>query len=366
MTSANNRATQRNKILIVDDDPEVRALLRDLVLNPSLFEVHEAEDGASGLQQVRAIAPDMILLDLVMPDLSGNDFLVALRQQGFSNPVLVMTKRGSEMSAIDAFRLGAVDFFTKPIREAEALNIIESRLKDVQLRRERTALVDEVRATNAQLQARIKELTTLSQVGRRVTTVFDLETLFDRILEAAIYMTEADHSALLLMDESTNRLMLRKGRALPLVLQEKVGEPVNDGLASLVMQSGEPFAAAGDGLKRFAITSGLNATIYAPLRIGEKSIGVLTVGNHKKRRAFDEQLMTVMGTLADYASIGITNARLFNALESRAKSSERAFEEMKAGLRARLQSLQAALDPKADAAQKNVAGLLVWVENAKR
>ena len=81
MTSANNRATQRNKILIVDDDPEVRGLLRDLVLSPSLFEVHEAEDGASGLQQVRAIAPDMILLDLVMPDLSGNDFLVALRQQ---------------------------------------------------------------------------------------------------------------------------------------------------------------------------------------------------------------------------------------------------------------------------------------------
>jgi two-component system NtrC family sensor kinase len=314
----------------VDDDPEVRELLKDQILDRSKWEVHEAGDGQTGLDRVRSIMPDLIILDLVMPGLSGSDFLVALKQQGFNGPVIVSTKKGSEMSAIDAFRLGATDFFTKPIREAEVLRIIDQSMGEVQLRRERRELTAKLQTSNQQLEARLKELTTLSQIGRNVTTVFDLDTLFNRILEAAVFMTEADHASLILLDESTNRLILRQGRNLSLVMQEKIGEPLNDELASLVMRSHEPFAAAGDGLKRFKVLGELNATIYAPLLLKDKAIGVLTVGNHRKRKAFDEHLTKVMGILADYGAIAIANARLFNALEQRAKTTERAYEELKA------------------------------------
>jgi two-component system, NtrC family, sensor kinase len=328
MSAASNKP--RDKVLIVDDDPEVRELLRDQILDRSRWEVHEANEGQTGLDRVRSINPDLIILDLVMPGLSGTDFLVALKQQGYQGPVIVSTKKGSEMSAIDAFRLGATDFFTKPIREAEVLRIIDQSMGEVQLRRERRDLTAKLQASNQQLEARLKELTTLSQIGRNVTTVFDLDTLFNRILEAATFMTEADHGALILLDESTNRLILRQGRNLSLVMQEKIGEPLNDELAMLVMRSHEPFAAAGDGLKRFKVLGDLNATIYAPLLLKDKAIGVLTVGNHKKRKAFDEQLTKVMGILADYGAIAIANARLFNALEQRAKTTERAYEELKA------------------------------------
>jgi two-component system NtrC family sensor kinase len=322
-------AKPRDKVLIVDDDAEIRELLRDQVLDSHRFDVYEAEDGASGLEKVRSVKPDMIILDLIMPGLSGNDFLVALKQQGFIGPVIVSTKKGSEMSAIDAFRLGAVDFFTKPIREAEVLRVIEQNLGEIQLRRERRDLLDQLKASNNQLESRLKELTTLSQIGRNVTTVFDLDTLFNRILEAACFMTESDHASLILLDEFTGKLILRQGRNLSLVMQEKVGEPINDDLAGLVMRSGEVFSAAGDGLKRFKVAGDLHATIYAPLLLKEKTIGILTVGNHKKRRAFDEHLNKVMGILADYGAIAIANARLFNALEQRARSMERAYEELK-------------------------------------
>ena len=80
---------QRDKVLIVDDDPEVRMLLREQVLNDGRFEVYEAKDGQDGLEQVKTCTPDLIVLDLVMPGLSGKDFLVALSSQGYAGPIIV-------------------------------------------------------------------------------------------------------------------------------------------------------------------------------------------------------------------------------------------------------------------------------------
>ncbi len=101
---------QLDKILIVDDDPEVRSLLREQVLDARRYEVIEAQDGPEGLSKVSSHNPDLIILDLIMPGLRGADFLVALKSHGYAGPVIVSTKRGSEAQAIDCFRLGATDY----------------------------------------------------------------------------------------------------------------------------------------------------------------------------------------------------------------------------------------------------------------
>src|SRR5438128_2490005 len=160
---------QRDKILVIDDDAEARSLFREQVLDAKRFQVVEAKDGAEGLQLAGAHNPDMILLDLVMPGLSGADFLVALKSKGFSGPIIVMPKRGNEVSAIDCFRLGATDYLTKPLRETEALSVIEHGLQEVHLRQERKDLLDRLQASNHQLETRLQALTTLSAIGRNVT-----------------------------------------------------------------------------------------------------------------------------------------------------------------------------------------------------
>jgi len=66
------------------------------------------------------------------------------------------------------------------------------------------------------------------------------------------------------------------------------------------------------------------------MTIQSKAIGVLTVGNHRKRRGFDENLSAALEMLAGYAAIAIANARLFSALEKRARNMEHAYEELKA------------------------------------
>ncbi len=321
--------TQRDKILIVDDDADVRALLREQVLTDRRFEVFEAQDGAEGLSQARQHSPDLIILDLVMPGLRGADFLVALKSQGYAGPVIVEAKRGNEASAIDCFRLGATDYLTKPLREAEVLRIIEHGLEEVRLRRERKELTDRLQQTNSQLEARVKTLTTLGSVGKSVTGMLDLEQLFNRVLDAAVSITEADHATLILRDEESGRLIMRAGKNMTLVMQEKLGEPLNDEIANLVMTSGQPLAAAGDALKRFRVSADLLAVIYAPLMIQGKPIGILTVGNHRKRRVFQDELAGLLQILADYGAIAIANARLFSALEKRARNIEHAYEELK-------------------------------------
>src|SRR5258708_12087897 len=318
------------KILIVDDDPEVRSLLREQVLDARRYEVIEAQDGPEGLSKVSSHNPDLIILDLIMPGLRGADFLVALKSHGYAGPVIVSTKRGSEAEAIDCLRLGATDYLTKPVREAEALRIIEHGLEEVHLRRERKDLLERLQVTNKQLENRLQTLTTLSSIGKSVASMVNLEQLFERVLEAAVTMTQADHATLLLRDEESQRLILRAGKNMPLVMQEKLGEPVNDDIANLVMTSGEPLMAMGDGLKRFKVSADILAVIYAPMTIQSKAIGVITVGNHRKRRGFDENMASVLDMLAGYGAIAIANARLFSALERRARNMEHAYEELKA------------------------------------
>jgi two-component system, NtrC family, sensor kinase len=322
-------SSQRDKVLIVDDDPEVRSLLRENVLNGNRYEVFEAADGADGLAQASAHKPDLVLLDLVMPGLSGADFLVGLRSKGFTNPIIVITKRGSEAMAIDCFRLGAMDYITKPLREAEILRAVEHALEEVRLRRERQELLERLQTSNQQLEGRLHALTTLSKIGKDVSSMLNLEQLFDRVLDAAISITSSDHAMLMLYDEESQKLILRAGKNMSLVMQERLGEALNDPIAGLVMTSGEPFTGAGEALQQFHVSSEVHAVIYAPMIIQGKVVGALTVGNHRKRRTFDDSLAFLLEILAGYAAIAIVNGRLFTALEKRARRMERSYEDLK-------------------------------------
>ena len=128
---------QLDRVLIVDDDPDVRDLLMDQIFSPKKFEVYEAKDGAEGLAIVKRHRPDLIYLDLIMPGLTGKDVLVGLKSQQFQGPIIVGVKRGNEPQAIEAFRFGATDYIAKPIREAEMMSVVQRALADLQLRKER-------------------------------------------------------------------------------------------------------------------------------------------------------------------------------------------------------------------------------------
>jgi DNA-binding response OmpR family regulator len=112
-------------ILVIDDSEELLELLEKHILKRLGYQIQIAIDGRQGLEKAQQIEPDLIMLDMNMPRMSGMAVLDALRQNAISAPVIFMTGEGSEFVAVQAFRLGVFDYLTKPfsiIAVEEAVN----------------------------------------------------------------------------------------------------------------------------------------------------------------------------------------------------------------------------------------------------
>ena len=109
-------STERS-ILVIDDEPAVRRLLR-LTLEPQGYQIHEAGNGQLGLQEAAARRPDVIILDLGLPDMDGVAVLKRLREWS-KTPVLVLSVRDREADKVAALDNGADDYLTKPFSFSE-------------------------------------------------------------------------------------------------------------------------------------------------------------------------------------------------------------------------------------------------------
>jgi len=100
-------------ILLVEDNAGLAEGLRDN-LELEGFSVTIAADGRAALQEARRSKPDLMILDLMLPELDGYHVLRTLREQGFETPILILTARGEEADKVRGFRIGADDYVTKP------------------------------------------------------------------------------------------------------------------------------------------------------------------------------------------------------------------------------------------------------------
>ncbi|MDX9754976.1 MAG: SpoIIE family protein phosphatase [bacterium] len=114
---------ERKRILILDDEDEIRENLLDF-LEFKGFDVLEAGNGREGLHQLETCEPDLIISDLMMPDMGGLEFLKKLQKQERGIPVVIMTAFGTMQYAIEAMKSGAVDFLTKPLDLPYTLQVI--------------------------------------------------------------------------------------------------------------------------------------------------------------------------------------------------------------------------------------------------
>ena len=116
------------RILVVEDNPDLAFGLRNN-LEIEGYEVDVAEDGLTGLDLALRSAPDLLVLDLMLPGLDGYRVLQGLRQQGSAIPVLVLTARGDEADKVRGLKLGADDYVTKPFGLLELLARVEALLR---------------------------------------------------------------------------------------------------------------------------------------------------------------------------------------------------------------------------------------------
>ena len=121
-----------SKILIVDDEPFNLDLLEQELTDLG-YAVARADDGAQALSEIEQVAPDLVLLDYLMPRMNGFEVLHTVRKTNKDLPVVIITAHGSIERAVEAIKAGADDFITKPFDPEHLALVVKKNLERAKL-----------------------------------------------------------------------------------------------------------------------------------------------------------------------------------------------------------------------------------------
>jgi class 3 adenylate cyclase/CheY-like chemotaxis protein len=162
---------QARTILVVDDTPQNIKVL-DAILSPRGYRVVTARSGAEALQKVREEAPDLVLLDILMPGMSGYEVVQRLRDDPVTRvlPIVMVTALGAQEEKVKAIEAGADDFLTKPVNQLELLARVKSllRIKEYHdtIQSQAAELAEWNRTLEARVQQQVRELERLARLRR--------------------------------------------------------------------------------------------------------------------------------------------------------------------------------------------------------
>ncbi|HID64440.1 MAG TPA: response regulator [Anaerolineae bacterium] len=329
------------KVLVIDDKKDAVQLMTESVLRPHGYSYMVANNGEDGFRLALEKEPDLIITDLRTPRMSGLEILEALKAERRDIPVILMTLHGSEETAVQAFRLGAKDYIIKPFKVEEMLEAIDRALAEKRLRGEKNQLSEGMRDVDQQLERRVKELNILYGVGKSVTSLLDLEKVLNRIVEAAVFVTGAEEGSLLLVDKDTGELYLRAARNLGEKFARGFRLKVEHSIAGQVVKTGKPILQSTQDEETLKVKTGylVKSLVNVPLKAKDEVIGVLAVNNKISSRPFTDNDMYLLSALADYATIAIVNAQLFEETKRWSKELERKVEERTRELQAAQEQL---------------------------
>jgi len=159
-------------ILVVEDDASINLGLR-MNLEAEGYVVDVAEDGERGLALARTNKPDLIILDVMLPKLNGLEVLRALRHEGETLPIIMLSARGAEMDKVVGLELGAEDYITKPFGLAELLARVKAVLRrDAMARPEPNA--DVVRFGDVEIRRATRQVLRAGAPVELTATEFDV------------------------------------------------------------------------------------------------------------------------------------------------------------------------------------------------
>jgi signal transduction histidine kinase/CheY-like chemotaxis protein len=323
------------KVLVIDDKKDAIQLMTECVLSPHGYSYMVANNGEKGFRLALEKEPDLIITDLRTPRMSGLEILEALQAEGRNIPVILMTLYGSEETAVQAFRLGAKDYIIKPFKVEEMLEAIDRALA------EKRFVNKGMRDIDQQLERRVKELNILYGVGKSVTSLLDLEKVLNRIVEAAVFVSGAEEGSLMLVDKDTGELYLRAARNLGETFARGFRLKVEHSIAGQVVKTGKPILQSTQDEETLKVKTGylVKSLVNVPLKAKDEVIGVLAVNNKISSKPFTDNDVHLLSALADYATIAIVNAQLYEETKRWSEELEHKVEERTQELRAAQEQL---------------------------
>ncbi len=294
---------------------------------PRVLVIADVEDNATSLisrvltpagiqawpEGVEAPPHDLLVVDITQ--LRGNPLagLQTRREKGDEAPAIVLAAHFPANRLRDLFRLAAADVLNKPFKPEDLTKAVFD-LAEVRAAETNTqSLANRVEAMREQLRRRTEEIRQLSEIGRTVAGLEELDPILTRVVEAAAYVTDAEEANIYLAEPGTEDLVLRASKQ-PNERQATLQRlRVTDTLVGEVYQTGQallrqPSLDAGPVKVQTGFL--VQSLVEVPLRVGSKVVGVLGVYNRLSPRRFTEHHQTVLQALADWTGVALEHASL--------------------------------------------------------
>ena len=294
------------RILVADDEKVIRDILSDF-LSEEGFKVTAVEDGAIALEELEQDSYDLVITDLMMPNLGGSELLEEINNRGYNIMTIIMTGFGTVETAIQTMKQGAYDYMLKPFKVDEMLQIIRRALEKQKLERENIML---------------KEVMSLYNVSEAITSSLSIDNILHVILETTQSELEADCVSLILEEQN-------EFPDLPVNLithtlcdseedEEIIADMDVDVLFSF-LETSPYLVLSGPKVKRFMKKmpgiKGLSSLLSVPLKVRDEIVGTINAFSYKRNLRYTEGHAKLLIILASRAAQAIENARLFENLQ---------------------------------------------------
>ncbi len=300
-------------ILLILSNPETGQQLEKTVLAPAGFRITQLAGWETARTLIKNDPPD---LAIVSDQFGGQDLLQVAADLAQNNPlipVLLLPEAHSDELALAAFRMGFAGYLKPSLQTSEIMETLRLALERRQRLEDYTRLL--ANRDTKSLQKKIGGLETIVRIGRKVTSVLDLDGVLTNIVDAAVDMSGAEEGSLLLQDDQTGELYIQASRNFKEDFVKTFRLPIRDSLVGQVFRTGKPLLINEKTPQKIKTTYLVYTIVYVPIMLKERVIGVLEIDNRQSGKTFNEYHVTLLTALADYAAIALENARLYTQSE---------------------------------------------------
>jgi len=325
--TASNQNSQ--SILVINAENQSNHLLRQIIQSLG-YSVDISEEIQETHHQFSFNRPSLIIINELIAIQDDFAWVKSVRQRYPLLPIILYTVNDGHQTLKTALRVGINDYLSTPLTRDEIQNSIRVNL--IQSQNAHDYVLLESRRKTQQLQARVHDLETLTELARLITSSLDLDHVLKSIVHAAVELTGSEEGSLMLIDQETGELYMRASQNFNEEFVSTFRLPVTDSLIGSVVQSGQTVIFDDNTPQKIKTSYLVHSLIYLPLKLKDQIIGVLGVDNRHKRMSFSQRDIGLLNTMAEYAVIAIENARLFEEVFSERTKLETIINQIEDGV----------------------------------
>jgi two-component system phosphate regulon sensor histidine kinase PhoR len=319
-------------ILVADDNHEIRNFLEEALTKLGNYKVKSVGDGLSALSLVQELNPNLIITDQQMPNLSGVELVRRLRKDHPFLPVILMTGESSEALAVNALRVGATDYLTKPFDPDQLLDVVQrcldrSKAYEDLIKASARDLAEETRQVDQDIQ-----INAFPIEGKAITGQSELDEVLRTAVDTAVRLTGAEEGSILLLHEETGELYMRASKNFDDDFARAFRVQVKDSLAGQAISTGETVRIDERTPQKIKTSYLVHSLCYVPLQVRGRALGVLGVDNRTPGKKLTDHDIAILKTMADYAALAIENAQLYLRSEQERIQLETILREIENGV----------------------------------